>query len=55
MKKVYVIPRVIHVLGVVSKGLQKHMYRSGLNTRFEVIQASILLGTAYMIRKNLLL
>ena len=48
-----VILIVIGALGVVSKGFEKLIQRLGLNTWFEVIQLTVLLAIAHILRNVL--
>ena len=46
MRKVIVVPVVIGVLGTVSVNFKEYMKRIGVSVRLEVIQKTVLLGTA---------
>ena len=51
MRKVIVVPPVIGALGAVSVNFKEYMKRIGVNVRLEVIQKTVLLGTAKILRK----
>ena len=51
MRKVIVVPAVIGALGAVSVNFKEYMKRIGVNVRLEVIQKTVLLGTAKILRK----
>ena len=51
MRKVILVPAVIGALGAVSINFKEYMKRIGVNERLEVIQKTVLLGTAKILRK----
>ena len=51
MRKVILVPAVIGALGAVSVNFKEYMKRIGVNVRLEVIQKTVLLGTAKILRK----
>ena len=53
LKKIMVIPVVVGALGSVSKNSTKHLEKLGKNVKTEVIQKTVLLGTARILRKVL--
>ena len=53
MRKVILVPAVIGALGAVSINFKEYMKRIGVNERLEVIQKTVLLGTAKILRKVL--
>ena len=53
MRKVIVVPVVIGALGAVSVNFKKCMKQTGMEVSLEVIQKTVLLGTAKILRKVL--
>ena len=53
MRKVIVVPVVIGALGAVSVNFKKCMKQTGMKVSLEVIQKTVLLGTAKILRKVL--
>jgi hypothetical protein len=53
LKRISVIPVVVGALGAVSDKFEKHVEKIDKRIRMEVIQKTVLLGTAHILRKVL--
>ena len=53
MQKLFVVPVVLGALGAVLVNFKEYMKRIGVNVRLDVIQKTVLLGTAKILRKVL--
>ena len=53
LRKVIVIPVVVGALGLISKDFKKHLEKADRSIRIEIIQKTVLLGTARILRKVL--
>ena len=53
LRKVIVIPVVVGALGLISKDFKKHLEKADGRIRIEIIQKTVLLGTARILRKVL--
>ena len=51
--KTSTVPVVVGALGVIKKGIEKHLAKIPGNIRIEELQKTVLLGTAHILRKSL--
>ena len=53
LKKIVVVPVVVGALGCISKGFSGWIHTLGIKLNVEMVQKSVLLGTARILRKVL--